>query len=280
MKLPDFLNWPEFNSMRTRMGAPLAERFGPQVKIAAIELPVIERLQKSGIDVDINEIRVLDDGTLAYKGHRVLLYIRDVSNYSDNQQMPKFHLTFCSTLESMRRSKRFARYVVANRDDGQFQVNLVGQETKSSYVRLNVCKNCLTHINWKEYRRQQTRAAQDTIVKEFSLSEFFTQHPRDLVSVKPSHTSDTAPLNDYPSNWDDISQAARRAAQFRCGSCAISLDGSDAKYLHVHHKNGQKNDCSPGNLEVLCIRCHASEPRHGHMKSLPEYHQFLERFVF
>jgi hypothetical protein len=278
VELPDFLVWPEFNSMRTRMGAPLANRFGPNIKIATIDLPVIERLRKGGIDVDIDEVRVLDDGTLAFKDYRVLLYIRDVNSYSGQQQMPRFHLTFCSTLQQMRQNKRFARYVVANRDDGLFQVNLVGKSTEPSVLELNVCKNCLTHLNWKDYRTQDTRAAQDAIVRKFVLTDFFAAYPQDLVAVKPIHTSETAPLNTYPPDWAAISQAARQAAHFRCAKCTIVLRGTESKYLHAHHKNGQKNDSRPDNLEVLCVRCHSNEPLHGHLKASDGYLTFVKRF--
>ena len=47
-----------------------------------------------------------------------------------------------------------------------------------------------------------------------------------------------------------------------------------SRYLHVHHKNGQKNECEEINLEALCIRCHAEEAMHSHMKSHPDYQEY------
>jgi len=280
VKLPSFLDWAPLNLLRHQMGASLAAPFGPQLHMKSIDLPIAEQLQTRGIDVKFDEIRILEDGTLEYKGHRVLLYIRDISNYSnrDGQSMPKFHFTFCSTLNTMQQNKRFARYVVANRADGEFQVNLIGQAEEPRFVRLHVCQNCLAQIVWKGFSSELTRSARTEAVKNFSLPVFFEKYPRDLLTLKPDHTSETAPLNDYPQNWSDISDSAKQKALYKCHTCATQLTGADSKFLHTHHKNGQKNDCRPENLEVLCIRCHGDEPMHGHMKALPHYNEFLRRF--
>jgi hypothetical protein len=39
-----------------------------------------------------------------------------------------------------------------------------------------------------------------------------------------------------------------------------------------------KNENHEGNLQVLCLGCHANQPQHGHLKKLPEYREFLHRF--
>jgi hypothetical protein len=48
--------------------------------------------------------------------------------------------------------------------------------------------------------------------------------------------------------------------------------------LHAHHKNGEKSDNKKENIEILCIGCHAEEYAHSHMKSLPEYKNFILQF--
>jgi hypothetical protein len=37
------------------------------------------------------------------------------------------------------------------------------------------------------------------------------------------------------------------------------------RLLHVHHKNGNRNDNEQKNLEVLCIDCHSKAPLHDSM---------------
>lgn len=276
MKLPDFLDWPLLNNLRHHMAAPLAEAFGRQHRMKEIELPVVTRLQENGIDVGLEEIQILSDKTLAYRGHRVLLYIRDVSNYGGKQELPKFHLTFCKTLDSMRQKRRFERYVVANRDDGHFQVNLIGQPVVSKMAMLNVCQLCLAHIRWQDFHMGMAQDVRLGRVRQFELKAFFKTYPKDLNAVRPAHTSDTAPLNDYPADWQDIALAVKKNRGYSCNKCRVHLNGVMAQYLHLHHRNGVKSDNVDENLELLCIRCHAEEPFHGHMKSLPSYQEYLK----
>lgn len=276
MKLPNFLLASDLNALRHEMGASLAVSF----KIENIYKPIDlrDQLRQDGIEVKFDEVQVLQDGTLAYKGYRVLLYIRDISNYGQREEMPKFHLAFCSTLDKMKRNHRFARYVVANRDDGMFQVNIMEHGAKPKIVQLNVCQMCLASISWRGFQLDLDRTLRIDRVKNFLLKDFFKQYPQDLILEKPIHTSETAPLNDYSVDWGDISERIKQTRGYRCSKCLIALGIQESKHMHVHHINGMKNDNSDANLSVLCIRCHADEPMHGHMKSLPAYVDFVSRY--
>ncbi|WP_368623423.1 HNH endonuclease [Paraburkholderia sp. BR13444] len=277
-KLPDFLTWSAFNGLRHKMGAPLVERFGATHVVTEIDLPVIDRLKGDGIDVTADQIQVLDDGTLAYKGYRVLVYIRDVHAMGNRDTMPKYHFAHCRTLEAMYRNQRSERYVVANSDSGLFHVNVMDGGVRPQQVRLQVCQNCLAHIRWKGFDMQAARPSRLSIVEQFKLTEFFVKYPRDLMSLQPGHSSDTAPINTYTDDWPEVSARTRSRRGYRCQRCSIVLAGVESKYLHVHHQNGQKHDNSDENLEVLCVGCHADEPLHAHMKALPEYRAFIDRY--
>jgi hypothetical protein len=276
IKLPDFLTWSTFNGLRHNMGAPLVEQFGAKHVITEIDLPVIDRLQGEGIDVTADQIQVLDDGTLAYKNYRVLVYIRDVPSIGHRGSMPKYHFAHCRTLETMYRNHRSERYVVAISDSGLFQVNVLDSGVTSESVRLDVCQNCLAHIRWEGFDMQMPRPSRHSIVEQFKLPKFFAKYPKDLLTVAPRHTADTAPLNEYTEDWREVSNKTRRERGYKCVKCAIVLAGDDSKYLHVHHQNGLKYDNRNDNLEVLCIGCHANEPLHAHLKGLAEYRTFLK----
>ncbi|MCX4136776.1 HNH endonuclease [Paraburkholderia sp. SEWSISQ10-3 4] len=279
-QLPNFLSWNSLNVLRQEMGAPLATSFIPDHRFKEIDLPVLERLQNTGVDVKFDEVEVLSDGTLAYKGYRVLLYIRDISTVGQQESMPKYHLAYCRTLDTMRRNSRFDRYVVANGESGKFLVNVIENDIRTQHVRLNVCQNCLAHIHWNGFDMKTPRPTRGALVSTFALPDFFKKYPRDLMSVRPKYTFDTAPLNDYTHDWAEVSERTKRERGYRCGTCRTMLRQSDSKFLHVHHRNGQKYDNSDINLDVLCIRCHAEEPMHGHMKNLPEYKAFIARYHF
>jgi hypothetical protein len=277
MKLLDFLVWSTFNDLRLKMGAPLVEQFGVRHKVSELVLPDIERLQTEGIDVTADEIRMLDDGTLAYRDHRVLVYIRDIQNIV-GRDMPKYHFAHCRTLKSMYKKKQGERYVVANSETGLFHVNIIDGYPRAEKVALNVCQNCLEHIRWNRFDMQMPQPVRLAIVEQFRLTEFFKRYPRDLMSLLPKHSSDTAPINMYTDDWAEVSNRTRSARGFMCEKCNLVLPIADARYLHVHHRNGQKHDNRDDNLEVLCVGCHAEEPLHEHMKRLPEYQRFMERY--
>jgi hypothetical protein len=196
--------------------------------------------------------------------------------------MPRFHFAYCKKLDEMRQSGRWQRYVVAAPMNGLFSVNIIGRGSpKKSEEKLSVCRYCLESLRWEDFSIQNmSEAKKQSIVSSFDINKFYDKYPRDLITVIPEHTSDTAPINDYPDNWGDISQKKKKAADFRCQSpsCRIRVKASESKYLHVHHENGMKNDCSDNNLKVLCIKCHAEQPMHDHMKSLPEYEEFINLY--
>jgi hypothetical protein len=278
--LPSFLNDDFLNSLRTQMGARLSDNFKAEEPVRVIELPEVRRqLLGDGVDVDPNEVTVLPDGTFAYRNLRVLVYIRDVASYGDRQSQPRYHLYNCATLEKMRAANRWRRYVVANRDDGLFQVNIIdGNVPKAKSLRLDVCQNCLAALAWNGFSFALAPADRSRRVSGFALPEFFQRFPRDLHLTTPDQSSDTADINTYPHNWHEISEERKRLSGYRCAECSLQLTLRQSRFLHVHHLNGQKHDCSADNLQVLCVRCHANEPLHGHLKGSPDYREFVALF--
>jgi hypothetical protein len=279
-RLFDFFDDPLLNGLREAMGARLVEWYGGKRSIRLIGKEELERLRTVGIDIDgFDQIKVESDGTISFKGQRILVYIRDVSVMDRQHTLPKYHFAFCRTLERMQQNNRWFRYVVANRDDGLFRINFYGSRTGTSEERLNVCQCCLERVSWKGFSINGSSSKDRIqIVGEFKLSDFFSEYPRDLLSVLPKYTTLNAPLNDYSDDWPIIAERLKRERGFRCQSCGLYIGQGGRYFLHGHHKSGEKNDNSPENLEVLCIGCHAEEPLHGHIKRLARYQEFLTAF--
>lgn len=284
MKLPNFLENNALNNLRKRVGAPLsfyklkvtlpAPVFKPreELKITPVVLPL------EGLDVEFGQISTHSDGTLTYDGRRVLIHIRDVANIGGRKHVPRFHIANCRTLIEMKSSGRFERYVVADGEDGNFHIRYDSGPLK--ITKLDVCQNCLDKLSWNGFSSDMSKNSRTQIVSSFLPKLFFNKYPKSLHPVIPSFTSATAPINEYPQNWEDISRELKKQLRYRCQEhgCSIQLSASDSKFLHVHHKNSLKNDCRPENLICLCIRCHASQPNHSHMKSLPEYSEFVNTY--
>ena len=93
---------------------------------------------------------------------------------------------------------------------------------------------------------------------------------------KPNYTNYTSPLNDYSNNFNDISKKLKEKLGWKCQSCGFILNNNGMKqYLHAHHINGQKNDNREENLKIICLKCHAEEDGHGHMKN-EKYWEFIQ----
>lgn len=272
MKLPDFSADVALNALRAKMGAPLG-RLEPVRNRDALTAAEIEQLTKQGIEVSsLTDVTVLPDGTLAYKDSRVILYIRD-ANVGQN---PRFHVANCRTLDTMRANDRGDRYVVATNDSGIFPLNRMQKDGPpyKTEEKLPVCQNCLDRLTWQGFRMGSPSEIRNGIVHRFSIAEFFQVYGKSFIIRKPAHTAETAPLNVYSDDFATQAEKLKAERRYRCDQCGIDLS-QNRKYLHAHHKNGQKHDSRPQNLSILCLGCHAEQFQHGHMKALPEYQEFL-----
>ncbi len=263
MNLPDFSNDGALNRLREEMGADLV----PWVS-------EISQLAGGGIDVLPEEIDFGPGGTLIYKGRTVAIYIRDQRMSSDDPELLcKFHVADCSTLKAMRSAGRYERYVVTTRTDGKFIVNFLNRGGSRVERKLYVCKNCLSLLNYKNYRYCDP-GTKSEIRNKFSLKAFFEKYGS-LITKKPIHTDITAPINKYPPNWNQIARRYKEDRSRKCEICYFDLGDEERKrFLHVHHKNGLKYDNDPENLLALCIGCHADQPQHQHLKSRPDYEEY------
>jgi hypothetical protein len=200
MKLPNFYDFEPLNAVKRRMGIP-RDRYGGldvEIKPSRLTPEMLDQLGKEGREVSYKELEFLPNGTVAFGGVRVLVYIRDRSAFAG---MPKFHFASCATLVRMHSVQKIDRFVVATRMDGWFDMNITGfGPTQSKKVRLEVCKNCLDRLRYSGYSHTSAPAAKRKLVSEFSIPQFFEKYPLSLVETLPSYNSDNAPLNDYTSD--------------------------------------------------------------------------------
>ena len=283
MKLPNFYQSEPLNQLRKTIGAELGD-FTPVINPNVLSLEEIEQLSRSGIEIPLDQVRTLDDGTLAYKNSRVILYIRDVSHYRNSDiktiNLPRFHVSDCEKLQEMRRNKRYERYVVATREDGSFELNISKGGSKNFDHRieqLNVCQYCLGKLSWEEFNRSLPQIKRKSIVANFTLNKFFKKYGKSLITNNPKHTADTAPLNTYTSDFRVVADRIKKTRNYCCENtlCKINLVNHQ-KFLHAHHIDAQKNNNDLNNLKLVCIKCHAEEYNHSHLKNLSDYKTFIK----
>lgn len=218
----------------------------------------------TGKDVDFSEID-FDNGLASYQGRQVLLYIRDhggrvKDTLLDPEKGNKFHVADCLKLDEMRKKGRMERYVVTNNLTGTFKVT--GSDWQSSQTvegdaELKVCKLCLRHLNYKGYNSK----VKGPIFNAFKIGEFFETYSSYFKFMPQGFA---AKPNEYSTDWDDISRRTRQSVNYVCQQCGLNLS-EHRKLLHVHHKNGVRNDNRPLNLVALCADCHRKQPDHQHM---------------
>lgn len=282
MKLPDFEQDNELNAMRATMGAALRE-YVPPSHAETLTIEDIERLAGEGIEIPIDEVRVLNDGTHFYKGRRVIVYIRDVAEYSGQSTMPKYHLAMCKTLSNMIERGRYQkRYVVATREDGQFVVQRIrGESIIKSEESLDVCQLCLDQLKFRSFSFQMDKLQRADAVRSFSIAAFFQEYGKSCVWASPRFDDVNAPPNVYSPHFFRIAKTIKENRGYRCEllDCKLDLSAPEhQRYLHAHHKNADKSDNHPTNIQLLCIRCHAKQFHHSHVRENPDYARFCLKF--
>ena len=60
----------------------------------------------------------------------------------------------------------------------------------------------------------------------------------------------------YPANWDEIAQAVKDAANWRCVRCNRRHEPEAGYTLTVHHLDINPENCAWWNIPALCQRCH------------------------
>lgn len=219
-----------------------------------------------GQEVALDEVAT-PFGLLSYQGAQVVLYIPDhgrnvdaaLANPKDGRRV---HVADCSTLEQMRQKNRFQRYRAVVNVTGDFEVfgfSKMKSEQVEGTARLQVCINCLKHLNYKGYVTEPRRQVE--IRQNFNLKDFFAEHST-LFRYLP--TSFIEKKGGYSDDWKQISDKFRASKYYTCDSCGVDLNAH--KYLlHAHHIDGNKRNNQTNNLMALCADCHRKQPLHDSM---------------
>ncbi len=266
MKLPDFFSYDAFVQIKRKMGIP-ADQIDDVTKPAMFAFAGDEYGEAIA---RFSDFEFPDEVSIFYQGTRVVLYIRDAMSFE-----PRFHVAHCKTLIQKRADGTDAKYVASVRTDGNFRVcrNASGDLEES---KLDVCQNCLIKIHWNNFNSNFTKKRRNSIIENFSLSDFFNKYPSSLHKIAPTHDEYSAPANTYSKGFEETSRAYRIKSNFRCDQCGWTATAAEEKrFMHTHHINGLRWDDRDENLRVLCLECHADQPAHAHMKRTSEYRDFV-----
>lgn len=244
-------------------------------------------LETEGKDItDISDIFINDNGELfdlLPDGSlvRVNLYIatkeidKHYLNNIQTEELYKYHIYQCSTISQMFNSGRKHRYKLNTRQDGTFFYtfhDFNGRFLKQNkHQKLNICKNCLKKFLQKKY-------ASDYDVQNFNLEKFHQQNNGFFnFDTSSMEKGEDAKPNVYSHKWTQISNQIKIKHDYTCQECAWQPKNTyQRKFIHTHHKNGNKQNNGESNLKVLCIKCHSEvDAYHTRIKSSANYKEFL-----
>lgn len=216
----------------TQLGFPEATETGFRV----IRRDLTKEEQAGNIEVKEDGIYLNIDGR-EYKGY---MYIKQPFIVNYGNKFPKFHITNCETIQEQRASGRFAhRYYWHNSN----LVDLTDAQTGKEFnqVSIELCSKCKAQAGIFEFSDTQGF---------FSLLD--KQEQKDM------NQEVEVDIFGYTLDWLKISREFRKEKNYTCESCNIKIgEPGDRRYIHVHHKSGNKLNNRRNNLECVCVLCHA-----------------------
>lgn len=216
----------------TELGYPEPKESG----FSVIKRDLTQEEQAGNVEFREDSIYLNIDGQ-EYKGYMYLKY-PDVVRFG----FPKFHITNCQTVLGQRARGQFdGRYFWHNSN----KVTIEDRANGNIYedINLSLCGYCRNQSSITEYSDTQ------------GFFSVLDQQEQEYINEKIE-----VDIFGYTLDWQQISREFRKEKDYTCESCGIQIDEpSDRRFIHVHHRNGNKLNNRRNNLECLCVLCHANK---------------------
>lgn len=169
---------------------------------------------------------------------------------------PKFHLKKCDVIEDFIKNNKFNQFYIWSNDK---HIDVLDRDTKEIHKeqQLRLCAKCRSML----------------INPENTTYEFYETLKKEGIFIEEKVEVD---IFGYTRNWNVLSKEIRKKRNYTCEQCNIQVDKKDRKYIHIHHKDGDKLNNSESNLQCLCISCHSEH--HPHKISKKDLEKFSEKY--
>ncbi len=171
MKLPDFTQHDWLNSLRKKSWTILNSSYKADCVWDPSSSTLLEEGELWGLD--LQDVSINADETLSYRGHRIVLYLREQQEQW-GEWAYKFHFYDCATL-NLYRDEWLHNWEYVVNISARFSINKMnfGRITQRNVAYpLQVCKNCLKESNYKDYNAVDY-TKKNFIYKRFSREEYF-----------------------------------------------------------------------------------------------------------
>ena len=222
-----------------------------------------------GTDISTNGIFHIDEYG---NKHQVFLYKRKFRLYQYGK--PKYHVCKCPVIESFMDGNNFIpEYRKANTESVKV-INWDNNNIEEEVSDLALCKYCAKMLNIPSTNSSSNFVAQIRAQAELEAEQALERFEGEDTELD---------IHGYVKNWSAISSQVRKKHNYTCEKCGTQVQKIHARYIQVHHKNGDKKDNTEGNLQCLCVKCH-SEVNETHRKNFSSrqnqiiIRSFLERY--
>ena len=235
--------FPKLKQALERLGVQVGKA-KPYVSVGTIE--VLPELIGTQIKYDADGIYYVDEKGISHKG---FLYKKSFYFHDYGERMPKFHIRICSTIQDFGRDS----YRFANDEPIKIQASdkgMGGEEVEVKHLQL--CKYCASMVLFGEDSSTSNSTDFVELLKQGESNEEKEEIELDIFG--------------YVRDWDAISTKYRELMNYTCERCGLHIeDPMHRFYMHTHHKDGNKQNNKPSNLQCLCVRCHANvDDAHRH----------------
>jgi|GEM_PF-2833172 len=194
------------------------------------------------IKVDFQKIKIDQNGYYTYSvdENDYLMLAYKESSWIKKNGLPKYHIYECDT------RMEHNGYIFSNKMPVDVKCAQTGEKHNQKHLRL--CKNC-SHKSSTNFWSSGQKPWYENVL--------------DYVEKNQNHLA--VRRDKYLRMWQQVSEAFREKMQYKCNQCKIDLSLRENRYyLHVHHKDGKKDNNSQKNFECLCILCHTMKHAHTH----------------
>ena len=189
--------------------------------------------------------------------YRRIIYTRTIDG--ELEYAPYYHTCACKALK--RSNPKYL--AISSRHDGYFPIIIrgSGRPERTEVCWHQFCRYCYQildsklHLTKKGYNRYN-----------FDISRFYNEEIRRNTFTPESFfkmdslASSGELTTRYAIHWSRLSRQIKEYRNWTCQRCGFHAStNKEKKLIEVHHKDKNRTNNNPSNLEVLCRSCHTKE---------------------